>query len=315
MNAEPILVTGASGGKQGATGNHIVRMLTEHDLPVRAFVHKIDERSEQLKSLGVEVVVGDFLNIESVRKAMQETRRAYFAYPVQDGLLDATAIFAAAGKEAGLELLVNNGHLNTSADNPRPRTRQHWLSEQVFNWSGISTVHLRCAVFYENLRAMVAESVAAEGKMYLPSGAGEELIPMVAGEDVARVAAAILADPDQHAGQTHFISGPPQTLQDVAASFTSILNRPVEYVEIPLEEFRQALTKRMPDNPLVVAHLSILWGDVLKNHREAQLAEYGRQPGGLQNLPVAVQQIGGNPPKPLEQFIGENAEAFGGIRA
>jgi hypothetical protein len=48
MTDRPILVTGAAPGSQGSTGWHIVQLLRRKGLPVRAFVHSIDERSERL---------------------------------------------------------------------------------------------------------------------------------------------------------------------------------------------------------------------------------------------------------------------------
>ena len=96
----PILVTGAAGGRQGSTGNRVVQLLLGRDLPVRALVHQFDERSKRLRELGAEVVQGDLLDPDLVRNAMQDIERAYFTYPVDDGLLEATAIFAATAREA-----------------------------------------------------------------------------------------------------------------------------------------------------------------------------------------------------------------------
>ena len=105
--SEPILVTGASGGSQGSTGRRIVSLLLEKDIPVRAFVHKLDARSDALRELGAEVVRGDLLDRDSVRASLKGIKRAYFTYPVTDGLLEATTIFAMAAREAETELVVN----------------------------------------------------------------------------------------------------------------------------------------------------------------------------------------------------------------
>src|SRR6516162_11623686 len=102
---KPILVTSAAGGRQGKTGRHVSEMLLARGVPVRAFVHTIDERSERLAALGAEIVQGDFLDIRSVQRAAQGTSAIYFAYPVQDGL--ATAAMALAAREAGISRLVN----------------------------------------------------------------------------------------------------------------------------------------------------------------------------------------------------------------
>src|SRR4051812_40923932 len=114
MTDRMVLVTGASGGRQGKTGRHVCEMLLARGVPVRAFVHTIDERSDHLRALGAEVLEGDFLDIRSVQHAAQGVSSIYFAYPVQEGLLDATAAMALAAREAGVTRLVNLVMLQSS---------------------------------------------------------------------------------------------------------------------------------------------------------------------------------------------------------
>jgi NAD(P)-dependent dehydrogenase (short-subunit alcohol dehydrogenase family) len=109
--SQPILVTGAAGGAQGSTGRRITALLLEKGIPVRAFVHKLDARSDALRELGAEVVQGDLLDRDSVRASLRGIKRAYFTYSVTDGLLEATTIFAMAAREAETELVVNNSQL------------------------------------------------------------------------------------------------------------------------------------------------------------------------------------------------------------
>ena len=94
--SHPILVTGAAGGTQGSTGRGVTSLLLEQGIPVRALVHKLDSRSDELRQQGAEVVEGDLLNPASVQAVMRNVKRAYFTYPVADGLLEAATIFAAA---------------------------------------------------------------------------------------------------------------------------------------------------------------------------------------------------------------------------
>jgi uncharacterized protein YbjT (DUF2867 family) len=60
--AHPILVTGAAGGAQGSTGRGITSLLLQQGMPVRALVHKLDSRSDELRQQGAEVVKGDLLD-------------------------------------------------------------------------------------------------------------------------------------------------------------------------------------------------------------------------------------------------------------
>src|SRR5579883_3265308 len=103
-----ILVTGAAGGAQGSTGRLVASLLLEQGTSVRALVHKLDSRSDELRQKGAEVVEGDLLNPASIQAAMRNVKRAYFTYPVSDGLLEAATIFAASARAGALELVVNN---------------------------------------------------------------------------------------------------------------------------------------------------------------------------------------------------------------
>jgi|SRR5439155_9084159 len=54
--SDPILVTGAAGGTQGSTGRLVASLLMERGIPVRALVHHVDARSDELRRQGAEVV-------------------------------------------------------------------------------------------------------------------------------------------------------------------------------------------------------------------------------------------------------------------
>jgi uncharacterized protein YbjT (DUF2867 family) len=199
-----ILITGAAGGTQGSTGRLITGLLLEQGIPVRALVHKVDARSDDLRKKGAEVVEGDLLDPASVQSAMQNIKRAYFTYPVAEGLLEAATIFATAAHDAGLEMVVNNSQLQgtpgaldfrDSRRAPSFRNLQHRLADRILDWAQVGAVHLQAPPYYENVRALVAGSVAEQSAVFLPWGDGDAVIPLVSAEDVSRVAATLLAQP------------------------------------------------------------------------------------------------------------------------
>lgn len=176
--SEPILVTGAAGGSQGSTGRRITALLLEKGIPVRAFVHKLDARSDALRELGAEVVQGDLLDPDSVRAALRGIKRAYFTYSVTDGLLEATTIFAMAAREAKTELVVNNSQLQGARKVPSFRNMQHGLADHIFDWAKVGAVHLHAPPYYENVRALVRRSVAEQSTVFLPWGDGSASISL-----------------------------------------------------------------------------------------------------------------------------------------
>src|SRR5712671_3342553 len=82
QSRQPVLVTGAT----GATGGYTIRALTELDVSIRAMVRKDDDRAARFRTAGVEVVLGDLLDLDSVRAAMEGVSAAYFVYPLLRGL-------------------------------------------------------------------------------------------------------------------------------------------------------------------------------------------------------------------------------------
>jgi len=296
---KPILVTSAAGGTQGKTGRHVAELLLARKVPVRAFVRRIDERSDRLKELGAEIFVGDFLDVRSVQKAVKGASSIYFAYPVQDGLGDATAAMAYAAREEGISRLVNLVMYQSSTDAPTPRMRQNFLSEQVFQWAGVGPVHIRATVFYENVARLVHSSLPAQGAIRLPWGKENMLLPLVAGEDVARIAVGLLTSSSWAAGTAYPVIGEAVSLKEIIATFARVLNRDVHYQEITDEQWRtEALARGW--NPHAVEHLSSLW----KSLRGAALApEAGRFA-----VTDAIEKIGGAKPKTFEAFVRENRQ-------
>jgi uncharacterized protein YbjT (DUF2867 family) len=64
-----ILVTGAAGGKMGATGRRVAEMLLRSGFAVRAFVRSQDDRSKYFRSLGAEIVANQKLTTNQRRFA------------------------------------------------------------------------------------------------------------------------------------------------------------------------------------------------------------------------------------------------------
>src|SRR5262245_3976682 len=178
-DVHPILVTGAA-GRVGGVGGTVVELLRRRDLPVRALVRRDDERAAALRATGAEVVVADLTRAADVASALEGCRRLYFGMSVSAPYLEATVLAAAVARARGnLEVFVNMSQMTVSQmslteTTDSPQHRQHWLAEQVLNWSGLPVVHLRPTVFLQHFffLAWAAESIARDGTIRLPFGAG-----------------------------------------------------------------------------------------------------------------------------------------------
>jgi uncharacterized protein YbjT (DUF2867 family) len=298
-----ILVTGAA-GQLGGVGRTVTGLLLERGLPVRAMVRREDDRAAALRAAGAEVVVGDLLEPADVARVVSGCRRVYFGMSVSAGYLEASVTMAAVARELGVDALVNMSQMTVSQmslqhTTPSPQQRQHWLSEQVLGWSGLPVVTIRPTMFLESFIPLAGASVRDRGRIELPFGRGKTA--PVAAADVARVVAAVLADPGPHVGRIYELTGPrSQDMHGVAREYSEALNREVTYLDIPPEEWERALTREgLPEH--LTRHL-VTMGELHRAGRYDRLAD-------------GVEQVTGRPSMGVRDFVSLHAEAFGGRRS
>jgi NAD(P)H dehydrogenase (quinone) len=299
----PILVTGAA-GRLGGVGGQIVQELRQRGLPVRAVVRTDDERAEALRSSGAEVVVGDLTSVTDVARVMAGSRRVYFGMSASAAYLEATVTAAAVAKAQGdLEVFVNMSQMTVSQmslteTTDSPQQRQHWLAEQALNWSGLPVVHVRPTVFLQNFffSAWAAESIAREGTIRLPFGTGRT--SPIDTADVAEVIATILADPAGHVGRVYELTGPrSQDVNGLAAEYSEALGRPITYVDVPLERWRDGDLRRLNLPEHVFAHLLTM----------AKLHAANR----YDRLAHGVEVVTGRPATSARDYVARHPELFG----
>jgi NAD(P)H dehydrogenase (quinone) len=303
MDNGPILVTGAA-GQLGAVGRIVTGLLLDRGLPVRAMVRREDDRAAALRTAGAEVVVGDLLEPADVFRVVKGCQRVYFSMSVSPGYLEAALIMAAVAREVGVNALVNMSQMTVSQmsiqnTTPSHQQRQHWLSEQALAWSGVPLVTIRPTMFLESFFPLAGPTIRDRSRIELPFGRGKT--SPVAAADVARVVAAVLADPGPHIGRIYELTGPrSQDMHGVAREFSDALNRDITYSDIPPEDWdRQLKNQQVPE------HLALHLLTMAELHRAGR---YDRMADG-------VQLMTGRPAMSVREFVSLHANEFGGRRS
>ena len=312
MAQKKFLVTGATGNTGGAT----VEELLARGRHVRALAHREDARSKRLQELGAEVVFGDFLDIDAIRAAVQGARRAYFCYPIRPGIIQATAYFAQAAKEAGIDGVVNMSQVCAREDAKSHAMYDHWLAERVFDWSGLTVAHLRPTLFAESL--LVLAPMIRAGLLHVPFGTGRHA--PIAAEDQARVIVGILEDPASHRGKIYPLYGPVEfTHQEIAQVLSRVLGKDVPYKQVSLETMLQILISGGQKPPAEHSARG-LYGEfeqkpdgstgesfLIQDLREVAI---DHQNGVFSGTNDVVEKIGGRQPTTLEEFITRHRQAL-----
>lgn len=292
MSEAEILVSGAT----GRTGGIAIGELLKMGRRVRAYVRSDDERAAALRQRGVDIAVGDFTNIDAIRAAMEGIQSAYFLYPIAPGILAAAAYFAQAAKEAGATAIVNMSQISARRESLSHAAQDHWVSERVFDWSGVPTTHLRPTFFADWLvYPHFGKEIWAKKKIEFPFENGRHA--PISTDDQGRVIAHLLANPAGHEGKIYTLHGPVEMNHtEIAAAMSEVLGAKIEYAPTSIEEFRRKMEQLYKFPPFLVQHLV----EVAQNYRD----------GIFSGTNDAVEKITGTPPLSVQQFIARNRAVF-----
>ncbi len=235
-----ILITGAT----GRTGSEVVRALLDKGRAVRAFVRDPDT-AQRLFGDAVELAVGDFADPASVQASLEGVEQMFLSGADDPRRVEweTAAIDVAAASD--VRRIVKLSSIDAEPGSPVAFWDWHGRIEHHLRASEIPAVVLRSSFFMSNLLA-AAEQVAGEGRLYAPAGAAR--IAMVDPRDVGAAAAAVLTTAG-HDHRTYVLTGPEAiTHTQVAAELSAATNEAVEFVDVPDDTARQAMTRQgVPD--------------------------------------------------------------------
>jgi uncharacterized protein YbjT (DUF2867 family) len=280
-----ILVTTA-----GKVGAEAVRLLREHDTPVRVLVRDPDKAAAKaLAAAGAQIAAGDLAAPATIDAAMAGVGAVILvspAIPAQE--LNVVASAARAGVTH-----VVKATSKASADSPIARRRGQAEIEAGLAAAGIPHTLLRSNAYLQNVLAL-APAIAATSSF--GSAAGKGRAGMVDARDVAAVAAAIAAAPAPHAGKTYWLTGPELVSNyDVATILSRLLGRTITYRELTFEENRDAMIRAGIPEPIAQ-----------QNAQAFSLTADGDAAWVTDDVPAIL----GRPARSFEQFAAEHAAAF-----
>lgn len=282
-----ILITGATGN----VGSEVLRQLVARGAPVRALVRN-PQKAQPIQELGVEVVVGDLAEPDTLAPALEGVSHAFLLSAVDPRQAQLQGQFIEVAQQVSQPHIVKLSALGTRADSPVPGSRLHWQTEQQLIQSGLAYTILRPNAFMQFLLAL-APSVTSQGAFYLPMKDGRTSIVDV--RDIAAVAVAALTEAG-HVGKIYEITGPEAlSYNDIAQAIGTSIGKPVTYVDVPPEASRQSMIQMgFPE-----------WAadNLLAMYSEFSASRYA------QVSPV-VAEVTHSEPRRLNQFLQEVTPAF-----
>ena len=279
-----ILITGASGN----VGKEVLKQAVASGAKVRAAFQAANKAATAPS--GVEIATVDYNQPETLRAALKGIDKVFLVGPPAQNLVALERKAVDTIKQAGGAHIVK---LSAMGGRAAIYPRQHAESEDYIKSTGVPYTFLRPNGFMQNLVNYNAQTINTQNAFYGCQGEGK--VSHIDLRDVAEVAVKALTE-DRHQGKIYTLTGPRAlTNAELAQILSDDLGREIRYVDLPAEQFKQALVGAgLPEwsaNALL---------DLQQLYRN----------GGASAVTNDVEQVLGRRPNSFEQFSRDYKAAF-----
>ena len=279
-----ILITGASGN----VGKEVLKQAAGLGIKVRAAFQTA--RKAATAPSGVEIATVDFNQPETLQAALKGVDKVFLVGPPAQNLVALERKAVDAIRRSGASHILK---LSAMGGRGAIFPRQHADSEDYIKSSGVPCTFLRPNGFMQNLSLYNASTINTQNAFYGCQSDGK--VSHIDLRDVAAVAVKVLTT-DGHDGKAYTLTGPRAlTNAELAQILSDDLGRDINYVDLPVDKFKQAL---------IGAGVPEWNADAL-----IDLQMFYRN-GGASDVANDVAQLLGHKPRSFEQFSRDYKAAF-----
>jgi NAD(P)H dehydrogenase (quinone) len=236
--ASPVLVVGAT----GTVGPHVVRALTERQVPVRVLARDA-ARAAALLPAGTDIRAGNPGSDDDMLAAADGAAALFLLTSHDHQMADLQLRVIRALRRTSVRIVKLSGTSSAINQDGPQACRQHWEIEHILAASGQPYAVLRPNAFMQTLIDQIMLPPARETRAILNpiGGAG---ISFIDARDVGACAATVLTD-SRWDGQTLILTGPRAvTYRQIAEMISERTGRQVGIREITPADVRRALEAR-----------------------------------------------------------------------
>ncbi|AGY58367.1 NmrA/HSCARG family protein [Gloeobacter kilaueensis] len=238
-----ILVTGATGNQGGAVARHL---LQHKNFTVRAFVRDENKPEAQaLRRAGAKLVEGDLDDRASLDRALQGVYGVFSVQNFERGLdteIREGKAVADAAKAAGIRHFLYSSVGSAERNTGVPHFDSKFQIEEHVRAIGLPYTIMRPVFFFYNYEQM--RPLIEKGTLSQPLSP-ETKLQQLSEEDYGEMIAGVFERPAEFLNREIEVASVEMTMTEVAAAFSRVLAKTVQYQQIPFEAFEQQAGKEM----------------------------------------------------------------------
>lgn len=275
-----ILVTGAN----GHLGSQTIDFLLDKDSGEKiAGLVRSEEKGAELKEKGVEIRIGDYTDYPSIEEAVQGVDTLLLiSSSTLEGRAQQHENVIQAAKNEGVDQIFYISIVKAEEE-LSPLSPDHFQTEKLLKNSGISYTIYRHTFYMEFLPLFLGDALET-GQWTFPSDGNA--INLALRSEMAEALANGLAEPENHINKTYEItSGRACTLNEIADMLSQACGKKINYSDISISEFKQALTDAgLPEEQTAMSVMTAqTFADGALDFTYDDMEKLlGRKPGGLE---------------------------------
>ena len=243
-NNKTIFVTGGTGNQGGA----VARNLIEQGFTVKVLTRNPNSiKSENLKTMNIEVVKGDLNNADTYREYLKNVYGIFSVQTFENGVekeINQGITLATLAKEFGIKHFLYSSVFGADLNTGVAHMESKFKIENHIKQIGLPFTIIRPTSLFENFLIPQVKKGILKGKL-VQAIHRNTVLQYIAAEDIGKAAAKIFQESEMYLGKTIPLATEQLSTQEVADKFSEVLNKKIEYKKLPMLVTRLFLGKNL----------------------------------------------------------------------
>ncbi len=239
-----IFVTGATGNQGGA----VAASLIKNGFKVKALTRNIGSpNAQKLQTLSAELIKGDLNDLNTFRNHLKDVDGIFSVQAFENGIdkeIKQGTDLANLAKEYGVNHFLYASVAGADLNTGIPHFDSKYIIENYIKQLRLPYTIIRANSLFENFLIPQVKNRILKGKLASPINKNKTQ-QFISAVDIGEISAGIFMNKDRYLGKTITIGTEEMNMQQVAETFSEVLDTEISYQKLPMLIARLVMGKNL----------------------------------------------------------------------